>query len=323
LKHESTVIEESVVRQDDMQVRTAKPSGKQAKDMWDKLAAIGPVISGICVFAIGGYFTYVHNQEQLRIQEIETMEKFLPRLSGDEQSKRAAILAISSLTNAELAKRITAIYASNGPASTMQSLAQNSIEKNKSAAAATQGQLLEKPTLSKSRLKEIERNLKAAVDRQENSPDSQAQDLSYNLTKLADLYALEGEYDLAEPLLKSSLTLREKMYGPFNPQLVDILKSLSELNNLRGHKELADAYLLRARQIEEKLASETSPGTSSQSNDQILVDHQSRPANSESDATLPGQEKNPGKETNNRILPPAAEAEAVSEQIPALHDKRL
>jgi hypothetical protein len=232
---------------------------KQNKDMWDKLAAIAPIISGICVFAIGGYFTYVFNQQQLRIQEVQTIEKFLPRLAGDEQSKRAAILAISSLTNTELASHMAAIYASTGTASALQSIAQSGNPRDKSIASQALNETLEKIADNQSKLKDIEQDLKTALTQQEKNPSAQGQDLSYNLTRLADFYALKGQYDLAEPLLKRSLSLREKTYGPLSPQLIDTLKGLADLRKASGDQKQADAYLSRAREIEDKLA-EIAPG---------------------------------------------------------------
>src|SRR5262249_18347500 len=222
--------------------------------MWDKLAAIAPIISGICVFAIGGYFTYVYNQQQLRLQEVQTIEKFLPRLAGDEQSKRAAILAISSLTNTELASRMAAIYASTGTASALQSIAQSGNARDKSIASLALNETLEKIADNQSKLKDIEQDLKTALSEQEKDAGAHGEDLTYNLTRLADFYALKGQYDLAEPLLKRSLSLREKTFGMTSPQLIDTLKGLADLRKAAGDEKQADNYLFRAREIEDKLA---------------------------------------------------------------------
>jgi tetratricopeptide (TPR) repeat protein len=232
------------------------------KDIWDKLAAVGPIISGVCIFSIGGFFTYVYNQQQLRVQEVQTVEKFLPRLAGDEQSKRAAILAISSLTDAEFAGKMAAIYASPGTASALQSIAQSGNDKDKNIASQALTVTLEKIADNQSKLKDVEQDLKNALVQNNGAPSadpSHAQDLPYNLTKLADFYLLQGQYDLAEPLLKRSLAIRQQMYGPDNPQVVDVLKNLAELYKLQGNSTEADAYLVRARQIEEKLVSAKPP----------------------------------------------------------------
>ncbi len=201
------------------------------------------------------FFTYVYNQQQLRIQEVQTIEKFLPRLAGDEQSKRAAILAISSLTNTELASRIAAIYASAGTASALQSIAQTGTEKEKDIASQALTVTLEKIASNQSKLDEIDQDLKAALLAKHDSANkiSSFQDLPYNLNKLANYYILKGQYDLAEPLLTRTLAIRERAYGPENPQVVDVLKSLAELYKLKNNSTQADIYLLRAREIEEKL----------------------------------------------------------------------
>lgn len=67
----------------------ANSTVKPVKDNWDKIAAVAPIISGMLIFLMGGYFTYAFNQQQLRLQEIQTIEKFIPHLMGNEQSKKA------------------------------------------------------------------------------------------------------------------------------------------------------------------------------------------------------------------------------------------
>lgn len=244
----------------------SRSSSSAKKDVWDKLAAIGPIISGVAIFSLGGYFTFAYNQQQLRIQEVQTIEKFLPRLASDEQSKRAAILAISSLTNTELASRMAAIYASPGTASALRSIAQTGNEKDKTIATEALAQTLEKIAINQSKLKDMEQDLKTALaerDAAHGNQSAESQDLPYNLSKLAHLYVMQGEYDLAEPLFKRSLAMREQMYGPYNAQIVDVLKSLAELSKLRGNKAQSENYLARAQAIEQKLVCEEQPAKKS------------------------------------------------------------
>ncbi len=75
------------------------------------------------------------------------------------------------------------------------------------------------------------------------------------MTKLAQLYIMRGQLDLAEPLLEHSLALRTKLYGADNPELCDTLRSLAEIYFLTGRAPLAEEKIKMARGIEEKLAS--------------------------------------------------------------------
>jgi S1-C subfamily serine protease len=94
----------------------------QEKDAWDKLAAIGPLISAIIVALIGGIATYVYNERQrsttasqrereMQTMEVQTVASFLPHLhSGSTQEKEAALVAMSALGNTELVTRLAKIY---------------------------------------------------------------------------------------------------------------------------------------------------------------------------------------------------------------------
>src|SRR5262249_39301584 len=146
-------------------------------------------------------------------------------------------------------------------------------------------------------------------------PAAQGQDLTYNLSRLADFYALKGQYDLAEPLLKRSLSLREKAYGASSPELIDTLKGLADLRKANGDQKQADGYLYRAREIEDKLAEKIAgngktpatpthavdPDPASASVDKkntSKIGHDGDTAHQE--ANLDSQEKSKGKEVYNR-----------------------
>ncbi len=103
---------------------------KTRKDFWDRLTAISPIMAAAIMACIGAYFTYSYNQQQLKMQEIQTVERFIPHLIGDEKTKRAAILAISSMGNAPLAAKVASIFASEGTASALRSIASNGEEKD-------------------------------------------------------------------------------------------------------------------------------------------------------------------------------------------------
>lgn len=97
---------------------------RTGKDFWDRLTAISPIMSAAIIACIGAYFTYSYNQQQLKVQEIQTLERFIPHLVGDEKTKRAAILAISSMGNAPLAAKVAKIFASEGTASALRYVAE-------------------------------------------------------------------------------------------------------------------------------------------------------------------------------------------------------
>lgn len=105
-------------------------AAKPRKDLWDKLMAVAPIFAACIMASIGAYFTYSYNLQQLHVQEIQTVEKFIPHLVGDEKSKRAAILAISSMGNATLAAKVAKMFASEGTASALRSIAQTSDSKD-------------------------------------------------------------------------------------------------------------------------------------------------------------------------------------------------
>jgi hypothetical protein len=224
------------------------------KDIWDKTAALAPILSGFMIFATGFYCTYNYNQQQLKIQEVQTIEKFIPHLMGTEQSKKAAIMALSSLTNTETAGKVAQIFASSGTVQALQSLSQNGSERDKAVATQALSKALENLAERENKLTSIEEDYKRAIEtRDKKAPNDVHPDTPYNLNKLAQLYTLRGQYDLAEPLLKRSLAIREKIYGGENQEVADSLKSLAELYQLSNKRELAEASLKRAHLIEEKL----------------------------------------------------------------------
>jgi hypothetical protein len=227
------------------------------KDVWDKIAAIAPIVSGFLIFATGTYCTFNFNQQQLKIQEVQTIEKFIPHLMGNEQSKKAAIMALSSMTNTETAGKVAQIFASSGTVSALQSLSQSGSEKDKAIATQALSNALQNLADRESKLSSIEADYKRAlVAKDEQRAGESHPDTPYNLNKLAQLYTMRGQYDLAEPLLKRSLAIREKIYGFDNPEVADALKSLAELYQLSGKSALAEASLKRARAIEERLSAQ-------------------------------------------------------------------
>jgi len=96
------------------------------KDFWDRMDSISVIISGVLVALIGFYATNIYDKrvkdaEQLDKDrsvvaiELQTVEKFFPHLaSNNEQEKQAAIQAISSLANPQLAAKIATVFGGSG-----------------------------------------------------------------------------------------------------------------------------------------------------------------------------------------------------------------
>lgn len=226
---------------------------KPPKDNWDKITAVAPIISGMLIFMMGGFFTYAYNQQQLRLQEIQTIEKFIPHLMGNEQSKKAAILAMSQLTNPELAGKFAGIFASTGTVSALQSMVENGNAHERGIATKALSDALESLAARETKLTAIQAEYQQAIQNKASAPDGD-QDYMHNLSKLGEVYKLRGQSSLAEPLLKKSLAAREKLYGNDNPQVADALRSLAELYQMNGNSVEAANYLKRAHSIEAKYA---------------------------------------------------------------------
>jgi tetratricopeptide (TPR) repeat protein len=225
------------------------PAFPGQKDNWDKLAAVAPIISGTLIFLMGGIFSYTFNQQQLRLQEIQTIEKFIPHLMGNEQSKKAAILAIKSLTNAELATKFASIFASSGTVSALQTMAENGSAHDKTVAETALADALHGLQERESKLSTLEKSYEEALAKTNGQNDAS---YLYSLGKLGDAYKINGRYAMAETILKKALAAKEKVYGPDNAQVADALRSLAELYQMSGKPSEAENCLKRAQSIESR-----------------------------------------------------------------------
>jgi hypothetical protein len=91
---------------------------KPPKDVWDKVTALSGLsglVSGLTVALIGFYATNAYNRRQLVISQIQTVEKFMPHLSSnDENTKAGALIAISALGNEQLAIKLATAFGGAG-----------------------------------------------------------------------------------------------------------------------------------------------------------------------------------------------------------------
>lgn len=301
------------------------------KDLWDRIGAIAPILSGTIIAIGGAYFTVAYNQAQLKLQEAQTIEKFIPHLLGDEKSKRAAILAISSLTDAKMAARVAAIFASPGTVSALESIAENDTSSDRKALKGALARALDNMAESYRMDKRYEEALgayKKALNLQEQSIGPKSTELIPNLNRIAELYTIHKNYAEAEAQLKRAGEILKSSYGADSTQYAAGLRKLSQLYKEEGLESKAQSILAQAVAIEQKLPSTSSGvalGTGPESAEESLQEpskHESQTApNTTSSAQVPG-EKSPHQETSTepRIMmlgpEPAGKLEAAAKQIP-------
>lgn len=206
---------------------------KSGKDFWDRLGALAPIVSAVIIACVGAYFTYTFNQQQLRVQEIQTIEKFIPHLAGSEQSKRAAILAMSSLGDTKVAAKVASIFASEGTVSALHSIAATTTDPgNKEEVIASLTKALETISDKYHQQNQTEQAIAAsteALSLREKSVTTDSASILRNLERLADLYKSRGDNAMVEDLLKRMLVIQQKLYGPDSPQVSSTKSQLAAL----------------------------------------------------------------------------------------------
>lgn len=227
------------------------------KDLWDRISAIAPILSGTIIAIGGAYFTVAYNQQQLKLQEVQTIEKFIPHLLGDEKSKRAAILAISSLTNDKLAARVASIFASPGTVSALESIADQSGDSKalKNSLAHALDNMAESYRMDK-RYEEAIAAYRKALALQEQTVGPQSPELIMGLNRLAELSAIHKSFDDAESYLKRATDLEKQHSGADSMQYAAQLRRLASLYREEGLDSKSQSLMNQAVAIEQKL-----PGT--------------------------------------------------------------
>lgn len=80
---------------------------KRPKDIWDKWAAITPLVLGLLVSGGAAIFGAIHNSKQDKLAEISALDKFQPRLnSPDPLEREFAYSAFVALGYDEIALRL-------------------------------------------------------------------------------------------------------------------------------------------------------------------------------------------------------------------------
>jgi len=243
----------------------AESSRRSKKDLWDRLSSIAPILSGT-IIAIGGtFFTLSYNQQQLKLQEAQTIERFIPHLLGDEKSKRAAILAISSLTDNKLAAKVASIFASPGTASALESIAENDTSNDKkdlkSALARTLDNMAGNFIVEK-RYDDAIDTSRRALSLQEQSFGSSSPELVPNLNRIAELYTIHKDFNGAETSLTRSADIQKAAFGVESMQYAAQLRRLSSLYKEQGLDGKSQSIMNQAIAIEQKVPATGNSGSS-------------------------------------------------------------
>jgi hypothetical protein len=294
------------------------------KDIWDKIAALAPIISGMLIFVMGGYFTYSYNQQQLRVQEIQTIEKFIPHLMGNDQSKRAAILAISSLTNAELAGKFAQIFASKGTVSALQSMAETGSESDRSAASTALAKALENIAARESKLNEMETAFQQALNEKNGqAPPAEGSasqiDEADRLEHLADMCRSRGQLPVAESLLKQAVNIRIRLQLPGDARdVITSLRKLSDVEQAAGNKEEAEGTLKKVALIGAKFGLQSQAPPPPPPPPQGATGQTIKPATAKTDK---GEGENTAKEKDGHETPEGGETKVDKESTSVEHDR--
>lgn len=95
-----------------------KSQRNRKKDVWDRIAGVAALLTTIATIALGVagfWFTHSYNTRQIRISEMQTVEKFIPYLTAENQKqKKWALLVITSLGSPEFVTKLAKIDSSAG-----------------------------------------------------------------------------------------------------------------------------------------------------------------------------------------------------------------
>lgn len=132
---------------------------ERPKDRWDKFASLSMFLSSVVIGAIGLIFTYVNARQEAanreverryreQIEKIQTLERFLPHLSGSEAQKKAALAAVRALGYRELATELAANNQGPGAVQFLQNVATGETGKDANAAVDALKRIGAAPTTS-------------------------------------------------------------------------------------------------------------------------------------------------------------------------------
>ncbi len=105
---------------------------------------------------------------------------------------------------------------------------------------------------------EAEKQLKAALKVAENFSDEDSR-LTLILNNLAEIYQIQNKYAEAEPIIKRSLAIAEKTFGPSHPNVAANLNNLANNYRIRGMYAEAEPLYKRVLDIWEKTLEQDNP----------------------------------------------------------------
>ena len=124
-------------------------SEKKKKDIWDKISAISPLMSGVVVASVALYFTLTFNARQNqrdsdikvkgnRINELEAFVKYIPLFAtGSEREKKLAVEVFIAAGYDSLANRFTQLDQSPGAVAGIAKVASVGPKKDREMASKT------------------------------------------------------------------------------------------------------------------------------------------------------------------------------------------
>jgi hypothetical protein len=291
---------------------------KPKKDIWDIMSAATPLISGILISGIGLYFAYSNNEAQLKLQETQTIERFFPHLNGTEQEKKAAILAISSLTNTETAAKYAELFPSEGTASALKTIASSgSVQPHdkdvaNKALVSTFHKMADDYQATQNTTQAAQA-YQQSIDAQANIVGADSPELINNLAQLVEAYKADHKYPLAENTLRRILKIEKDSSGSRSPQFIDTLNKLATVLKLEGKNDAADHASDYANLLAQQKASDavqTTTSTVSAPTDSTTID-----ANQDQPPTANGSDIIPS-DTVSKIDTDLSNKHSATEPIP-------
>jgi hypothetical protein len=102
---------------------------QKKESSWLKVInGIGPIMSALLIALVGWYFTSTYNQQQVRLAQIEAIEKLSPKLTeGTTEQRLAALASVLSLDSENLAIRTAGAIAPQDRVNLLSQLFHNSL----------------------------------------------------------------------------------------------------------------------------------------------------------------------------------------------------
>lgn len=303
--------EKLLEQQQALLAQIADARNQKRKDFWDRVGAIAPILSGT-IIAIGGtFFTMSYNEQQLKLQEVQTIERFIPHLLGDEKSKRAAILAISTLADAKLAAKMASIFASPGTVSALESIAENdnTVDRKvmKNALARALDNMAESYRAD-NRYEDAIVAYKKALSLQEQALGGGSPELIPNLNRIAELCIIHKDYKESEQLLKRAADIQKSASGADSSRYAEQLRRLASLYKEEGLEAKSQSIMNQAIAIEQKLPATTSGGSAG-----LASEPPNEPAERNMEQSAAASSNSQGTEKSKRSEEAAAESHASTQ----------